>query len=474
MCGNLELACQIKAGFVAAGTNVMDQLNDQASQAALHTLDSATFWLYPKSAPVATEHGDTWTTTTAVGFVQDRLLSVTIAVFTLAIIVAGMRIAWEQRARPLQELLKAVLIFVVVAAAGTATMQVLIDWSDGFATWLMGETRSNVSLANAFGGPVDADGKAKQLVSSTVPVLLAMSMSLLVMISGLVQMVLMLVRTVMLVLLSGAFPLAAAATNTELGQTWFRKFCGWSLAFIAYKPAAALVYATAIKLTQTDLLGGGDAIVQAMTGMMMLLMAILALPALLRFMVPVTAAVAGGSAGMGSSSVDPGGAASGAINVGRSFSTRLGGARAGGAGGGAGAGGGGDAGAGGGGAGGGAGAGAGGGGGASGARAVGSALGAAAGTAGVGLAAARKTAGALAGAVSHSSGESAGGSITPPSATGPMTARRPSPSGTSRPTHSGASPPFSTASSDPPPEGPSGSNPSTPTFATPSPTGAAP
>jgi hypothetical protein len=441
MCGNLEIGCQIKEGFVAVGTTILDQLNAQANEAAVQTLNSATFWLYPKTAPVATEHGGTWASSGAVGFLQHNLVGLTATVFALAIIVAGMRMAWEQRARPLQELLKTILTFVVVAAAGTATIQLLVDWADGFASWLMTSTvetirhtgqggaaevarqageasaaaakdaQENFSLASSFGAPTGADGKAHQLFPATVPVLLALSMSIAVMLSGLVQMGLMLVRTAMLVLLSGAFPLAAAATNTELGKTWFRKFCGWSLAFIAYKPAAALIYATAIRLTNSDLLDGGDAIMQAMTGMMMLLMAIFALPALLRFMVPVTVAVAGGSAGMGSAAADPGGAATGAINVGSSFAGRgSGGGGAGGFGGGASGGASGGA----------------AGGGASGARAVGAAgAGAALGAAGIGLAAARKAAGAVSGAVSHSGGEAGGGSITPSSATGSRAGRGP-------------------------------------------------
>ena len=110
-----------------------------------------------------------------------------------------------------------------------------------------------------------------------------------------IQVILLLIRSAMLVLLAGTFPLAAAATNTEIGKTWFRKYCGWALAFIAYKPAAALIYAAAIKMISTTGAQGDDTLVQVLTGLMMLLLAIFALPALLRFAVPITAAVAGGA-----------------------------------------------------------------------------------------------------------------------------------------------------------------------------------
>ncbi|WP_329004733.1 hypothetical protein OHA18_15245 [Kribbella sp. NBC_00709] len=397
----MDLGCYIRDGFQSITTSAMDELRQQVNQGALRTLDAMTFWLKPNTPAVAQQHGESWTNTGTVQFLQDSLLGVTAAVFAVAILIAGMRIAWEQRARPLQELLKAILTFVVVAAAGTATMQLLSSWADQFSVAVVHQVGKDMTLATAFGGSVNGNGQAQDLVASSMPALLSITTGLGVILASLIQIVLMLVRSALLVLLAGSFPLAAAATNTEIGRSWFKKFCGWSLAFIAYKPAAALVYAAAMRISHDPAMSVSDGVVRAMMGMMMLLLAIFALPALLRFMVPVTAAVAGGSAAMGSSVADPGGMATGAVNVGSSGagfgggSGRGAGSSAGGAGGGA-----------------------------SGAQTVGAkAAGAAAGPAGIGLAVARKTAGGLAGAASHSAGESGGGAITPPSASGPMAGR---------------------------------------------------
>jgi type IV secretion system protein TrbL len=400
MCGKMEITCHFTEAVQSVATSAMDQLQQQVTRGALDTLESMTFWLKPDTPALADQSGGTWTNSSTVEFLQGSLLGVTAAVFAVAIIIAGMRIAWEQRARPLQELLKAILTFVVVSAAGTATMQVLSTWADGFSVAIISQVGKDLNLATAFGGSVDAAGRAQSLVADGMPAVLSITSAVGVITASLIQIMLMLVRSALLVLLAGAFPLAAAATNTEIGRTWFRKFCGWALAFIAYKPAAALVYAAAMRVAHDHATGTGDAVVRAMTGMMMLLLAIVALPALLRFMVPLTAAVAGGNAGMGSSVADPGGLATGAVNVGAGFgggSARSAGSSAGGSAGG----------------------------GATGAQTVGAkAAGAAVGAAAVGLAASRKAAGGLAGAASHSAGESGGGSITPPSASGPM-ARRP-------------------------------------------------
>ena len=58
----------------------------------------------------------------------------------------------------------------------------------------------------------------------------------------------MVVRSGMLVILAGILPTTAAFTNTEMGRQWFQKAVGWTIAFILYKPAAAIVYSVAFLL----------------------------------------------------------------------------------------------------------------------------------------------------------------------------------------------------------------------------------
>ena len=118
-----------------------------------------------------------------------------------------------------------------------------------------------------------------------------------------IQIMLMLVRGGMLVLLVGTLPLVAAFSNTEMGMQWFRKAGAWLVAFALYKPAAAIVYAVAFDLA------GQPGALALLDGVMMLVLAILALPALLRFVVPATSALAGGGGAGGMLA----GAAGGAI-----------------------------------------------------------------------------------------------------------------------------------------------------------------
>ena len=164
----------------------------------------------------------------------------------------------------------------------------------------------------------------------------------------------MIVRSGMLVILCGVLPLTASFTNTQTGKSWFTKCIGWLTAFIMYKPAAAIVYAAAFRLAGADAFSDdGTGLISAITGIILMVLALFAMPALRRFVTPMVAATAGGAAGMsmsggqlgqiptgsirGSQLSGPGGGASGGggSGAGASAASKGAGAGAGGAGAGA-------------------------------------------------------------------------------------------------------------------------------------------
>ncbi|MEU8226584.1 type IV secretion system protein [Kribbella sp. NPDC048915] len=409
----MDMQCHVSSAVQSAANGMIANLERSATDFFSTVLNSlATFWVKPKTplelATVSAD-GQTWTETKTVAFLQDKTLALTLTIFTLAIVIAGIRMAWEQRAKPLQELLKAIMTFVVVCGAGTAMMQILIAWSDEFAVSVVTDALGGDSFMEVMRNTItNGSETGSSLLTAHTSWMLMLLLSQTAAFASLIQIVLMLIRSAMLVLLGSTLPLAAAATNTEVGKAWFKKYCAWTLGFIAYKPAAALIYAAAIKLKQEMILDeGSSGLLQQLTGVMMMLLALLALPALLRLAVPVTAAVSGGSAGMGSAGPEIGSLASGAINVGPASQGGGAGASAGAGGGASGA--------------------AASGGGATGAATAGASAGAAAlGPAGVAVAAGRKAAGAFAGAAAHSAGEAGGGSsgASSPRSGGPMRSAR--------------------------------------------------
>jgi hypothetical protein len=321
MCGKVDLGCQLREGLQGVVTDQFEELARRVGELASSGLQAvATFWIKVDSPTVATQTtGHGWHESAPVDFLHSHVLDLSISIVTVAMLIAAMRLAWEQRAEPLRELGKSLFLLVLVTGAGSATVQLLAGWSDAFAVELVNQAKpSGQEFHEALGGLV-LRSVAGGPVAEGLPTLAVMFFGVAVFIAAVIQVILLLIRSAMLVLLAGLFPLAAAATNTDMGKAWFKKYCAWSLAFIAYKPAAALVFAAAMKMTEAGMGDkSGNGLVDALAGLMMMLLAVFALPALLRFAVPVAAAVAGGGAGMGGGAADPGGLATGAISVGRS------------------------------------------------------------------------------------------------------------------------------------------------------------
>ena len=91
--------------------------------------------------------------------------------------------------------------------------------------------------------------------------------ALLIIFSSLIQLMLMILRVGLLVILTGTLPLAAAASMSDWGETWWRKHVAWLTAWLLYKPAAALLYAAAFALTDGKRTG-----VEVISGFMMLIL----------------------------------------------------------------------------------------------------------------------------------------------------------------------------------------------------------
>ena len=235
----------------------------------------------------------------AVQFLQSALWWYMGAAAVVAVVVAAIRMAWEQRARPGKDLLRGLLTLVVVAGAGVTIIQALVEISDSFSHWIVRR-----SLGCEQGGAGCFDERMAQLLilptgdvddRLSVGPLTIIIVGFAAIVVACLQIVLMIGRSALLVILAGVLPLAASATTTATGQVWFRRAIGWIAAFILYKPAAAVVYATAFQLSGFRDLYADDesSLVSVLACLMLMTLAVAALPALLRFVMPVAGAGAG-------------------------------------------------------------------------------------------------------------------------------------------------------------------------------------
>lgn len=269
----------------------------------------------------------------AVLFLQSGLWWYMGAAAVVSVIIGGARMAWEQRAEPGRDTVKSLLTLVVVAGAGTTIVGLLVAAADSFAVWIInGSLDCDVTTP----GASCFDSNLSAMLSLTsgpaaggLGPLLIIILGLIAILTSAFQIVLMVARGGMLVILAGILPLSASFTNTEMGKNWFRKCISWLVAFILYKPAAAIVYATSFQLIGTNVFADdGSGMLAILTGLMLMMLALLALPALLRFVTPMVGAMAGGAAGgalaLGALAALPSGAAAlgrlAAGNSGRSSS----------------------------------------------------------------------------------------------------------------------------------------------------------
>ena len=309
-CGFFEFGCKAEEWIGTAVGDAIENLARAIAEALSQVVTTlATFWVDMPTSNLTTNDGVTASPTVA--FLQDGLWYWTAALAVLAVIIGGTRMVWEQRGAPVRDLVRSLLTLTLVSGMGLAGIAFLIVAADGFSSWIIDQATDGTGFAQAIETMLLTD-------FGEDAVFLVIILGLIGLLASMIQIVLMVVRSGMLVILAGILPTTAAFTNTEMGRQWFHKTIGWTIAFILYKPAAAIVYAVAFRLIDAEL-SGGNTLLNTITGMALMVVALVALPALLRFVTPMVGAVAsGGGGGMAAGAVGAAAAAmpSGARSLG--------------------------------------------------------------------------------------------------------------------------------------------------------------
>jgi len=237
-----------------------------------------------------------------------RSLSWYVGLFAVAsVLIGAARMAWSRRARTGVDLLGSLVRLLLVSAVGVPAVAALVAAGDGFAAWLLQR-----SAGGDFGARMISLGQTVSLTSAIgggATSALTLLIAILAILGALAQAIVLVLRGAVLVILTATLPLAASATNTDLGRQWWAKSSAWLIAFVVFKPAAALVYAGAFYL-----IGSGTDAQSVIAGLMTLALAAFTLPALMKLLVPAVAS-AGSSASAGDLLAVGGAMATGAVGV---------------------------------------------------------------------------------------------------------------------------------------------------------------
>ena len=268
-----------------APINMLANAIADALQGMVKTLSTA--WIQIDTPNLATDDGRASAT---VGFLQGQLAYLVGFCAVMALVLGGARLAWEGRHEPARDVLRGLLTLAVVSGCGLAVIGLLVTASDQLAEHII-----DVST--------DGNGFGKNLetllaLNTTLAPFMVIFLGVIALLVSLVQVVLIVFRAAALVMLAGFLPLAASFTSTPAGRQHFKRFTGWTIALVAYKPVAALCYAAAFRLLGSREFNA-DGVLSVLVGLALMTLAIVALPALLKFLVPAVQAISLGAGGGG-------------------------------------------------------------------------------------------------------------------------------------------------------------------------------
>lgn len=234
-----------------------------------------TFWITPVQVNIGSPDG---TASEPVAFLQSHLLWYTFVFLTISLIIGGIKMFWDHRGDEWRKILRLMLNFAVFQGMGVAIVSVLLLASGAFSVWILDES----TLGAAFGDNLFT------LVSGGGLMVGIVGLFLLLVAAGAagVQVLIMMARSASLFVLVGTLGIAAACYITDTGERLVKSHVTLLLGFIFYQPIAAMIYATGFKLISSDLTTD-DGYKMVMQGIMLIILAIFALPATMRAISPV-------------------------------------------------------------------------------------------------------------------------------------------------------------------------------------------
>lgn len=265
--GNLIGKAATSAANSAFGSFV-EAMTDAANWAVKKLM---TLWLDAPSPDVSDSDANS-----PVAWMEAHLHYLVVMVLVGSVIWSGIRLALYTQAADARTLAETLVRTVLVAVLTGTVVTTLLQLADAWSHWVIAQADIDMSKA------VLAAGIAPGIV---------LILAFIVILSQIIQVGIMIMRGAVVMMLTASLTVAAAASGSQMGRQWFQKQISWLLAFILYKPVAAFIYAASFKMTTAK------GLMTQLTGVFVMVMAIFALPALMRLIVPATAAVGGGNAG---------------------------------------------------------------------------------------------------------------------------------------------------------------------------------
>jgi type IV secretion system protein TrbL len=240
----------------------------------------ATFWTNVPTEKLSTAQG------TPVGMLTAMLDWVMLAVGLLSILLVAAHMALTHRGDALADAGTGIVRFILVTSCQVPAIALLAGAGDEFSKWII-NTAADGNFDKRVG---QVFGTA--LASGPLGTAVVFIGCLLAIAASIAQVIAMVARNGVLIITAAASPIAAAAAIYKGNEEMWRKLWMWQLAFVLYKPVAATVYAAAFVTV-----GDGKSATDQLSGLALMIMSVLALPALLRLMMPISSKMSAGGGG---------------------------------------------------------------------------------------------------------------------------------------------------------------------------------
>jgi hypothetical protein len=268
MCDHGNLVCE---GIASVAKGAFEQIAESAAGAAGQMIvDSLTWWV--RTSSVDPENP-------AVATAQAYTLPLIALVLMGSVLVQAIRMTVSRKRDPALNVGVGLVRYFVVATVGLVALAGAVKAADDFSVWVVGQTM------------VDFSTRMKAVLTAAV---ITNPFSLLAMgglgyLLGAVQWVLGFIRQAGILVLAALLPLAASGSINESTKPWLNRMLPWLLTLVLYRPMAALIY-----MIGFTFLGTGNDVTTVMTGLMVLVLAVVAMPAMMRFFSWAGVGVAGG------------------------------------------------------------------------------------------------------------------------------------------------------------------------------------
>lgn len=214
------------------------------------------------------------------GQMRGHALALSVAVLVLGLVIQAGRMIWMRRAAPLVDTITGMSTYVIVVAVAVPLAAGGLVAGDAFAAALLG-------------------GEGDQQVAARVVAELAATphtgvvvlLGLLGSMAGVLLAAMMMLREMSVLLLAATLPVAAAGRLVPGIGNWLPAVLRWVAALVLWKPAAALVHAAGSRLMAPEEPRS------LLVGVVTLGLAVMALPALARWLAPTAQSASRGLLG---------------------------------------------------------------------------------------------------------------------------------------------------------------------------------